>query len=97
MARISTDSWTTAGRSPASLASCQPRSLSGTSVHAVNRFSWFQVLSPWRSRTRVPGLEAQPEDPSASLAVAIDLGRRLDDVRELACVQACPADQDAVA
>src|SRR5580765_7934169 len=28
-----------------------PRSVRSTSVHPVKRFSWFQVLSPWRSRT----------------------------------------------
>src|SRR5712691_5223124 len=86
MARSKSDSCTTAGRRPASFmrrpASCAsftPRSLSGTSVHPVNRFSRFHVLSPWRRRTSVPGL-----------AVAIHLGRRLDDVRELVGVEARP-------
>src|SRR5260370_16612632 len=39
-----------------------PRSLSGTSVHPVKRFSRFHVLSPWRSRTRVPGFSAMAVD-----------------------------------
>src|SRR3954468_7015452 len=38
---------------PASAASCRPRSVRSTSVHPVNRFSLFHVLSPWRSRTTV--------------------------------------------
>src|SRR5207244_4906006 len=93
MARSKSDSWTMAGRSPdscikrpASFASCTPRSLSGTSCQPVNRFSRFQVLSPCRSRTRVPGFSA----------VAIDLGRDLDDVRELVGDKARASNEHAV-
>src|SRR5512140_764368 len=38
-------------RRPASRASSRPLSDRSTSVHPVNRFSLFQVLSPWRNRT----------------------------------------------
>src|SRR5204862_190663 len=38
-------------RRPASAASARPRSDRSTSVQPVKRFSLFQVLSPWRSRT----------------------------------------------
>src|SRR6185295_17880610 len=38
-------------RRPASAASSRPRSVRSTSVQPVKRFSLFQVLSPWRSRT----------------------------------------------
>src|SRR5208337_1493187 len=38
-------------RRPASLASCLPLSDRSTSVQPVNRFSLFQTLSLWRSRT----------------------------------------------
>ena len=37
--------------SPAALASPRPVSDKSTSVHPVKRFSLFQVLSPWRSKT----------------------------------------------
>src|SRR4051794_7418933 len=94
MARISSDSCTAAGRSPAafisspaSRASPEPRSLSGTSVHPVNRFSTFHVLWPWRSRINRPGF----------LPVAIDLCGDLDDVRELLGVEAGAADEHTVA
>src|SRR2546422_9013792 len=94
MARSKSDSWTMAGRSPdscikrpASLASCTPRSLSGTSCQPVNRFSRFHVLSPWRRSTSVPGC----------LTMAINLGRDLDDVRELVSDKARPSDEAAVA
>src|SRR5260370_34148503 len=72
---------------PASRASFTPRSLRGTSVQPVNRFSRFHVLSPWRSRIKVPG----------DLALPIDLRRHLDDARELLGVEARAADQDTVA
>ena len=31
----------------------------GTSCQPVNRFSWFHVLSPWRTMTSVDGMVAQ--------------------------------------
>src|SRR5437588_5878175 len=59
MARRCTLVWTTSGprsasrRSrPAWRASFSPRSERSTSTQPVNRFSRFQVLSPWRRRTR---------------------------------------------
>src|SRR6476661_7313965 len=89
-----TDVWRTCGASPASrisrpasFASATPCSLSGTSCQPVNRFSRFQVLCPCRSRTSVPGF----------LAVAIDRGGDLDDLRELVRFQAGAPDQAAVA
>src|SRR5688572_13115668 len=58
MARFRTDVWATSNsyfsaaiRRPASAASSRPLSLRSTSFHPVKRFSLFQVLSPWRSRT----------------------------------------------
>src|SRR5438105_9028835 len=94
MARSSTDSWHTAGLRPASFisrpastASLTPRSLSGTSVQPVKRFSRFQVLSPCRSNTSLP----------TALAMTVDLRRDLDDMRELVGVEARSADQDPVA
>src|SRR5438132_6646503 len=94
MARSRSDSCTTLGRTcasrirrPASTASSTPRPLSGTSVQPVKRFSRFQVLSPWRRRTSVPGL----------LAVPIDLSRDLHNMRKLRGVEARAADEAAVA
>src|SRR3954453_11601735 len=60
IARRSSEVWTTSGRIPASrscspprTASSRPRSERATSTQPVKRFSAFQTLSPWRSRTRV--------------------------------------------
>jgi len=58
MARLSTDVKATSKTYPSLArilppwwASSMPFAVSPTSVHPVNRFSWFQVLSPWRIRT----------------------------------------------
>src|SRR5207244_10324258 len=72
---------------PASTASVTPRSLRGTSVQPVKRFSRFHVLSPWRRSTSVPGF----------LPMAVNLGCDLDDVRELRGVEARAADEASVA
>src|SRR5687767_677785 len=60
MARLSTEVYATSKTKPSCFSSCaaraassRPRSERSTSVHPVNRFSLFQVLSPWRSRTSV--------------------------------------------
>src|SRR3954454_6707700 len=60
IARRNSEVCTTSGVSPASASCCPPRSASarpaslrGTSTQPVKRFSAFQTLSPWRSRTRV--------------------------------------------
>src|ERR1700737_4263937 len=94
MARINTDVCTISGlrpaafmRRPDSSASLTPCSLRGTSVQPVKRFSRFHVLWPWRSRMSVPGF----------LPVPINLGSHLDDVLELLGVEACAADEDAIA
>src|ERR1051325_5835028 len=95
MARMRTDVWTTSGSSdafvswrPASRASSTPRSLSGTSCQPVKRFSRFQVLWPWRSRTSVAG---------PLPVMAVHLVGDPHDLRELVSLEACAADQAAVA
>src|SRR5467141_2652720 len=113
IARSSSDSWTMLGlrsasfiRRPASIASFTPRSLSGTSVQPVKRFSRFHVLSPWRSRIRMPvlfpphswgGVGEADGGAQPRLAMTVYLRSNLHDLRELFRVQACPTDQDAVA
>src|SRR5437879_3456304 len=117
IARSKSDSCTTPGRSPASFikrpastASFTPRSLNGTSVQPVKRFSRFQVLSPWRSRTSVPGCLAVAPPHSwgggpegrrgwwpEPLALRIDLGRNFHDRRELLSVETRAADEHPVA
>src|SRR6267154_6405306 len=41
---------------PACAASARPLSARSTSVQPVNRFSTFQLLWPWRTRMRCPGI-----------------------------------------
>src|SRR5438128_11410615 len=59
MARLRTDVYATskekpsASCRPAARASSMPVGLRSTSVHPVNRFSLFHVLSPWRNNTSV--------------------------------------------
>ena len=70
MARTSSEVWTTSNQQPgppmvARLRPPRPRpSVSGTSCQPVNRFSWFQVLSPWRRRTSgAHGATVRPRAP----------------------------------
>ena len=58
VARFRTEVYTRSNSNPSSFNSCPedlasafPLSVRPTSVHPVNRFSKFHLLSPWRSRT----------------------------------------------